>query len=64
MRRPGFFCALNDASWVIAEAGEESERHGKPGLAACDRCFEVLIQDIEDAIQDYNTMFAVQGVPC
>jgi len=53
-------CGLNDKSWVIAEAREASERYGKPALAACDRRFEVVIENLDDAFQDYNTMFAVQ----
>ena len=54
------FCGLNDASWVILEAREQAERHGQPELATCDRCFEVTIENLTDALQDYNTMFAVQ----
>jgi hypothetical protein len=54
------FCGLNDASWVVAEAREQAQRHGVPALAACDRCFEVTIENLDHALQDYNTLFAVQ----
>jgi hypothetical protein len=51
---------LNEESWVELEAQEISEDHEVPALANCKRRFEVLFDDLEEVLDDYNTLFEMQ----
>jgi hypothetical protein len=58
---PVFWVGLNTEPWVLLEAAERAEENGLPELAHLDRRFEVPMDDLEAALDDYNTMFEVQA---
>jgi hypothetical protein len=53
--------AYTDDGYVAAEAAEIAEGYPPAAkLLPCDARFEVLIDDLDVALQEYNTLFAVQ----
>ncbi|MFO0572037.1 MAG: hypothetical protein U0263_40820 [Polyangiaceae bacterium] len=59
---PTLFVGLNAEPWVVLEATELSEDSETPEIAECTRRFEVAIEDLEQALDEYNTLFEVQAV--
>jgi hypothetical protein len=56
----GIGCSV--APHVVLEARDLAERLGQPALAACDRRFEILIEDLDATLDEINTLIQVQGV--
>ena len=58
---PGFWVGLNAEPWVVVEAAEHAEAKGVPEMAGLDRRFEVPMDDLDAALDEYNTLFEVQA---
>ena len=61
---PTLDIGLNSQPWVIVEAQELAERKDLPAIARLDQRFEVPFadfDDLEEALDDYNTLFEVQA---
>lgn len=57
---PELVIGLDAEPHVVIEAAEIAERHAVPGLAGCDRRFEILIEDLEATLDETNTLAEVQ----
>jgi hypothetical protein len=59
---PVFWVGLNAEPWVVVEAAEQAEAKRVPGMATLDRRFEVPMDDLDAALDEYNTLFEIQAV--
>src|SRR5262249_11885944 len=57
---PAFYIGLSDEPHVRLEAEDVAERQEVAPLASCSRRFEVAFDDLEEVLQEYNTLFVLQ----
>jgi hypothetical protein len=58
---PTLHVGLSSEPHVVIEAAEIAEWKKQPALAACDRRFEVGLDDLEAVLDETNTLFEVQA---
>lgn len=57
---PELVVGVNAEPWVAVEAAEAAERHAVAAIAGCGRRFEVAFDDLEEVLDECNTLFEVQ----
>lgn len=54
---PAFYLGVSDEPHVVLEAAEVAEGHELPELAKCARRFEVAFDDLDEVLDETNTLF-------
>lgn len=55
-----FRALINAKEWVLSEAVEIGERTSEPALSSCDSRLEVSFDDLDAALDEFDTMMEIQ----